>query len=45
MIGADGVYQAVAQGLAQGLFVAMRLNGRIAFDGKALGLVIMVIEP
>ncbi len=45
MVGADGVNQAIVQSLEQSLLVAVRLDGRVAFDGEALGLIIMVVEP
>ena len=45
MVSADGVNQATEQGLTQGFFVAMRLDGGIAFDGEASAFVIVLIEP
>ena len=45
VIRSDGVNQAIAQGLTQGFLVAMRLDGWIALDGKALRLIVTVVEP
>ena len=45
VVSADGVNQAIAQSLKQGLLVAVRLNGWVAFDGKALLLIVVVVEP